>query len=294
MIWAAHLIGAFYIFAGIIGLRAMAMDRLLDAALLAMSPGKPPDRNERIKSLCLTYGAALTLASGVALLILSSLAPGLFVANLAVQTFYLIWAERAIPPEEAADRLGRTRTINAALIYAAATVFAVWAGPEYARSVFAIGPLPSLAVEFAIILFATGGAYFYFIGRTRLRLGGSDDRGDDSHDESYDDDTEFLDDLSDRPKALRVMPERDCSPVWDDFTGRNIALDELYLSGPLRERIERWRDAYAAAQPAEDHPDRGFKDEAALEAFFAEGEAIVEELRKEWGGTVVSNIRREW
>lgn len=270
----------------------MAMDRLLDAAISAITLGKPPDRNERIKSHCLTYGAALTLASGVALLILSPLAPCLFVANLAVQTFYLIWAERTIPPEDATDRIGRTRTINAALIYAAATVFAVWAWPEYARSLFAIGPLPSLAVEFAIILFVTGGAYFYFIGRSRLRLGGDSD--DDSNDESHDDVTEYMDDLSAPPKALRVMPEIQCSPIWDDFTGRNIALDELYLSGPLRERIERWSDAYDAAQSAEEDPERGFKDEAASEAFVAEGEAIVEELRKEWGGTVVSNVRRTW
>jgi hypothetical protein len=274
--WAAHLIGIFYVFAGVVSLRAMAMDRLFDAAIAALSPGKVPDPNERIKSLWLTFGAALTLASGVALLILSVLAPGLFVANSAVQTGYILWSERALPPQDAAERTGRAQTINAALVYAVATVFAVLAAPEFTRSAFSIGPLPSLAVEFAIVLFATGGAYFYFIGKLRLRIGYDDDL---EMDPDHDADAEIAE-PSKIGKALRLEPAIGRSPVCDDITAKDVPLEALPISDALRERIRRWNDSYPTSLGSEE--------------FIAEGEAIVAEFRKEWSDTLVSNVRREW
>jgi hypothetical protein len=298
MTWAAHIIGAFYVFAGLVALRAMAMDRLFDVALAAITLGDPPDPNERIKSLWLTFGAALTLAGGVALLILSVLAPGLFVANLAVQTVYILWAERALPPEEPEDRIGRTRTINAALIYAAATVFVVWAMPGYARANLAIGPVPSLAVEFAIILLVTAGSYVYFFRKTRLRVRAEDvssdgaDYDDTDVGAGYEEDDGL--DAAGRPKALRVEPAIGSSPICNDFTGRDIAIESLGISEELCARFRCWDETYQAAHSAEDYRERGFADAAAEEAFTAEGEALVEELRKEWGGTVVSNVRRQW
>jgi len=299
MTLAAHILGAFYIFAGIMALRAMALDRLMDMAIAAIDIGSKPDPRERLKSLWLTFGAALTLASGVALFILSALAPGLFVANLAAQTGYLIWAERALPPEDATEKIGRMRTINAALLYAGATVFAVWASSEYSGPLFGMNPNASLAVEFVLIVVVTAGAYVYFFrpGKRRLGLGamggGEGDYDDRPYDAADGENAIDLDGDSWPPKALRVMPEYQCWPVWNDFTGNNIDPSMLGLSAALLERLDRWDQIFQATYNSDDPAESGLADED-WPGFLAEGEAIIDEIRKEWGGTVVSNIRRTW
>ena len=68
---AAIIIGAFYVFAGVMVLRAMALDRIMDAVLAALNDPTAP--KERLRSRVLTIGALLTLASGVALMLLSPL-----------------------------------------------------------------------------------------------------------------------------------------------------------------------------------------------------------------------------
>lgn len=122
--YAAIAIGAFYVFAGFIVLRAMLLDRVMDQLLAALKDPVAP--KEALRSRVLTIGGYLTLTSGVALAVLSPLAVLLFAANALWQGAYLVWAERALPPEEEGEAKGRQRTKNAFVVYLAVTAFVIW------------------------------------------------------------------------------------------------------------------------------------------------------------------------
>ena len=96
--FAAIAVSVFYVFAGIVVLRAIALDRVMDAMLEALNDPTAP--NEKIRSRVLLAGAVFTLSSGAALMILSPLSAPLFLANALWQGVYLLWAEKALPPEE--------------------------------------------------------------------------------------------------------------------------------------------------------------------------------------------------
>lgn len=121
----AVAIGGFYVFAGVLVLRTMRLDRVMDDVLAALE-GKSTSANERWKSAILTAGAFLTLASGAALVTLSALAAPLFLANAIVQGGYLLWAGRAFPPTDADEANGRRQTTNAFVVYVAAGAFVAW------------------------------------------------------------------------------------------------------------------------------------------------------------------------
>src|SRR5690606_40506862 len=103
MQWFSVAVGVFYAFAGVVVLRRMAMDRLLDLALQAITLQETAVK-ERIQSRLLTFGGCLTLASGLALATLSPWAAVFFAANSVVQGGYLLWAWKALPPESEDNR----------------------------------------------------------------------------------------------------------------------------------------------------------------------------------------------
>lgn len=147
----AFAIGAFYVFAGVVVLRAMALDRVMDAMLAALNDPSGP--KEQLRSRILMVGAFLTLASGVALMLLSPLAAPVFVANALWQGGYLLWAETALPPEDEDDARGRRQTKNAFVVYLAATAFVVWLAVQgQLRSWEA--PLLTLAIDVAVVVAA--------------------------------------------------------------------------------------------------------------------------------------------
>ena len=89
----AIAIGAFYVFAGVLVVRKVALDHVMDRLLAALSDPSAP--NEGARTRALTVGGYLTVAAGCALVLLSALALPLFVANALWQAGYLYWAERA-------------------------------------------------------------------------------------------------------------------------------------------------------------------------------------------------------
>lgn len=125
MILAAYLIGAFYVFAGLVAIQAGRMDLFVDNAIAALA-GKPEPLAERLRGYYAIAVGALTLAGGVALLFVSRWAVPLFLACAALQGFYLLWAARALPPKDAEQAKGRKASTNAFVIYSAATAFVVW------------------------------------------------------------------------------------------------------------------------------------------------------------------------
>lgn len=278
---AAILIGAFYIFAGFVVMRTMAMSTLLDQALLALDP-KSNSKLELVRSQVLLAGSYLTLASGVALLIMSPFAPYVFLLNTIVQGGYLVWAERAFPPEDAIDRQGRQRTKNAFVIYLAATAFVGWMA--YQGYLRAWEGADVALLDIGIIVLALGLAWAVIYLPKRREKSASvfepiEERpnGDVVRD--------FREEPP--PKRLRVAPEWGCWPLWNDETGQNVSHFHLKIPEDLMGRIEEWDDLWQATYNDDDPAKGDFKSEAERTAYVVEGRAIVEELRRVWSGEVV-------
>ncbi|CAN5127635.1 hypothetical protein BH10PSE1_BH10PSE1_05770 [soil metagenome] len=118
MDWAARLIGVFYVVAGLIALRQMAVSWRLELAFGKYFPTQP---SERAADVILTVGSALVLISGVTLVLLRSWAVPAFVACWVLQAGYLLWAERWYPPEtDGVERL-RRHTLHGFAAYSVAT-----------------------------------------------------------------------------------------------------------------------------------------------------------------------------
>lgn len=116
----ARAVGLFYLAGGLFAVRAFAQELWLDRALLAIQPSAN-GRAERAATVLLLLGAVLTAFAGLALLLLSAASSALFVANLAFQIGYQLWARRWHPAVDAAAQLGRRRAINAAALWAILT-----------------------------------------------------------------------------------------------------------------------------------------------------------------------------
>jgi hypothetical protein len=264
---AAIAVGAFYVFAGVVVLRAMALDRVMDQLLAALNEPSAP--KERMKSRVLTVGALLTLASGVSLMLLSPLALPVFVANAVWQGGYLLWAEKALPPEDDDEARGRKQTKNAFVVYLAATAFVVWLAAQRLLRPWDV-PVASLAIDIAVIVAAIAAAWAFIHWPRRSA------RQEAAPAQTPDEEAV--------PIRLRLAPEWNCSPLWNANTGEPVSVYRLGLSFELSERIEAWDDKWQATYNEADPASGGFHDEAARHTYLAEGRAIVEALRGEWQG----------
>lgn len=121
MEWTARAVGVFYILAGLLVIHAVRQNLFLDKAIAQITLKKPP-LNERVQSGYMIAVAALTLGSGVTLLLLSRWAAAAFVLNSALQAGYLLWI-RVRPPEDALEAQGRRQGLNAFVLYLVATAF---------------------------------------------------------------------------------------------------------------------------------------------------------------------------
>ncbi|MDO9337835.1 MAG: hypothetical protein Q7T61_15680 [Caulobacter sp.] len=118
----ARLIGGWYVFAGAVALNAWRMNVFMDRALEQLTL-KPTDRFETLRGWTIFGVGALTLMSGIFLILLSPLAPPAFLACCALQGAYFAWAAKALPPKDEAGRRGRRASTNAFLLYLGATAF---------------------------------------------------------------------------------------------------------------------------------------------------------------------------
>jgi len=276
MMYAAMAIGAFYVFAGVVVMRSMAMERLMDQVLAALND--PSDANDQMRVAVLSAGAVLTLAGGAALAILSPLALPLFASNAVVQGGYLLWATRAIPPEDEASARGRAQTRNAFVIYCFATAFVAWLAAEGHLRPWSAGTI-ALLIDLGIVSAAIAGTWA-FIHMPR--------KGDATMRFDNDAPATPLADYTPPPKPthLRLAPEFACSPLWDDETGDPVSVFALDLPEDLTFRIEEWDDVFQKTFKLDDPASSAFASEEQRAAYVAEGKAIAAALRQVWPGEI--------
>jgi hypothetical protein len=287
MDWIARLLGAFYLFAGFVVLRRVAMDRLLDQAIARISC-KPPPRDEVTQSRLLLTGGCLTFASGAALVTLSAWSLALFIANALFQSGYLVWAQRRKPPENVDGQKGRRATINAWILYLIATafvglcalqgIFRPWTFlPESVRHPW---------VEPTIIAALTGLLAWRHLRAGNLNRPPRDDP--EPSPEDADDDTSLSEPPLPSPgDRLRLAPEDSCWPLWNDRTGDNLDPARLPLPADLLERLMHWDAKYQAAFDPLNPAAVVFPTPEAATAFHAEGKSLANALRTVWPGGVV-------
>ena len=123
MEWIARLVGAFYVFAGVLTVRQAINNWRLERVLGAFL-GTPP--SEKAADVMLSIVAVLTLLSGLTLAFLSRWAAPAFVACWLAQAGYLLWAQRWHVPEGPELLKLRRATINAFAVYTAPTLSVLW------------------------------------------------------------------------------------------------------------------------------------------------------------------------
>ena len=261
--FAAIAVGAFYAFAGVLVVRKIALESVMDALLEALSD--PSAAKEKARTRALSVGAYLTLASGVALVLLSPLALPLFIANAAWQGGYLFWADRALPPEDDDDRRGRQQTKNAFAVYAFATAFVAWLA-----LVGLLRAWGSSTASDAVIVVV---ALFVVWASIRFPLSGRAAGND-----VVSADAEPL------PRRLRLSPTWNASPLCDADTGVPVSVFRLGLPVDLAVKIDEWDDTFQMTYNEEDPASGHFLGEAEHAIYLAEGREIVEALKVAWKG----------
>jgi hypothetical protein len=135
-------IGAFYVFAGVVGAMATLRGRLLDRMIAAIGEHAELDgaaraaraAEERATSAragWLLTGSWVVLAAGALLLLLADWAPWAFLASALLQATYIYYiAPVHLDPADPPDAGGRRSTTNAFVLFAAATVLAMWAAGQ--------------------------------------------------------------------------------------------------------------------------------------------------------------------
>ena len=123
MEWIARLVGAFYVFAGVLTVRQAINNWRLERVLGAFL-GTPP--SEKAADVMLSIIAVLTLLSGLTLAFLSRWAAPAFVACWLAQAGYLLWAQRWHVPEGPELLKLRRATIYAFAVYTAPTLSVLW------------------------------------------------------------------------------------------------------------------------------------------------------------------------
>lgn len=274
MAFVAVAIGAFYVFAGVVALRVITLGNLMDGLLEALD-GSKVDAKERLKTRLLTIGSYLTAASGAALLTLSSTALLFFTANGLVQGGYLAWAAKALVPEDDADRRGRQQTINAFVLYLAATAFVAWLLYRNELRPWPADPVAQ-ATEFAAPVLAALLSWASLHVPLKRPFGAGGQQEFPGHEA----------DPAAPPRNLRLRPEWQSHPLWNADIGDNISPWELDLPEELLNRIERWDDLFQDTYNGDDPASSGFKSAEDERLYREEGKAIAIELTKVWPGKV--------
>ena len=277
------LIGAFYTFAGFVGVKAALAGRFIDIAIAAIEM-KPPPRAETARGVWLLIAALLVLAGGLLLLLRLDWAAWAFVASAAGQAIYLlVVAPVFLDPSDPPDARGRQQTINAFLLYAAATAFVLWSH-RTGRLVNTAedGLIPATVAAGALVGVAVYAGVRFAVpmrtGRTGLFGGGGTPPDNDAGAWSAD--------TPERPthesRAIVVMADYACDPLWahdPDLSGP-IAPTDLALSDALVADLQAWAAAYSSSLNLDD-PASPHWSEDQYRAHQAEGLLLARRLKRE-------------
>jgi hypothetical protein len=245
-----RLMGAFYVFAGIVATRAAVTSHFLDKAIAALG-GKTPTRVERAITAWHVSAATLVLVGGVALAARLDVAPFLFVASAIGQAAYIavvgpLWFDVEDPP----DPKGRQQTTNAFFLYCAATALVIWASMTGNLSPTVEAGSVVLGIAAAVVVahvFQTA-RYFATPISSPFANTATEDRP-------------ASDDASSMPlreahesRAVKVMAEYESHPLWalDDDTYGDFSPEKLGLSEKLTRDLAAWGEAFSTSLNSDD------------------------------------------
>lgn len=280
-------VGAFYAFAGLVGLRVAVQGRFMDIAIAGISM-KPPPVTETARGLWLLFSSLVVLAGGLFLVLRLDWAAAAFAVGALGQALYLlVLAPWIFDPADPPDALGRQQTVNAFILYSAATLFVFWAyrvgrltGPG------AVG-WPALWGVAGVLAAALGWAIFRFFWplakwpasffKRRPPEASSPDREDDEFIEE-DGDAEPLS----ASQRILLMSEYQCEPLWAHDPGRSGCFSprELPLSDELARDLERWAQSYDGSFNMEDLANPHWSEEQ-YRAHDEAGIALARRLKRE-------------
>lgn len=284
--WILFAFGLFYTLGGLALIRRMAMDKLLDEAIAAITLKR--DRVEETATRLLTIGALLTLASGLALMAQSRAALVIFSLNILAQAGYLVWAGKHQPPTNDMEQRGRATTRNAQLIYVGVFGLAlVMEQHGLWRGWFSSG-LVGLVADLVAIAGVTAAFVFLLTKRVGRPSGGQHKRYPDFLDPDDEDAPEH--DPTKPPNCLRLAPEYQCWPLWDDENYTNIDPETLGLSAELIKRIRSWDGLFQNGYKPDDPFSSGFASLEEERLWTDQVHEVWQALLDEWTGAAVNKI----
>jgi hypothetical protein len=238
---ALRVIGAFYAFAGYVATRAGLTSYFVDRAIAAIAL-KKPTAAETAQTIWLLCAATLILAGGVTLMLLLELAAWLFAVSTLAQVAYLFFiAPRYFDKDDPPDPRGRQQSTNAFIIYAAATLFVLWAAFKGRLLSWQDVPWPLPAAAGAAL--AAHVVHVLRLVAKPMSSGGASPFG--SADD--DDDVDTPPDRS-QSKRIKVMADNDAHPLWAlDGPYGDIPPEDLGLSPELTRDLNAWAEAYTSS-----------------------------------------------
>lgn len=284
---ALILIGAFYTFAGVVGVRMAIQGRLIDVAIAGISMN-PPAMTETARGLWLLMSSVVVLAGGLFLILRIDWAAVAFVASAAGQALYLLWiAPKVFDPGDPPDETGRQQTINAFILYSAATLFVLWGYRTGKLMAPQAAGWPVVSAAVAIVCGATAYALFrFYYPLAKGPFGGAKSINAVSHDEISEGFDAATESDSGPPLAnsqrILVMSEYQCDPLWTHDPGRSGTFSprDLPLSEELIADFEAWSSHYDTSFNLEDfnHP---HWNEDQYAAHDAAGVVLAQRLKRE-------------
>ncbi|MBR0648955.1 hypothetical protein GXW78_04725 [Roseomonas terrae] len=262
----AVAIGLFYVVAGLMLLRRLPAEAMLDQMLAALGDGSAPAERRRTQIWML--GGTLVFASGLSLAVLSRWAPAFFVAAALLQAGYLAWASRALPTADEATRRGRRSVVQALVVYTVATAIVLWLDRQGVWRAWIEPPLLELPALLGIAA-AVAGLLLRQAFWTALAL-------------------PFAGPLSPSgPRMVRLQPAFGLPPLRDHAQDALIDAADLDLDGALVARIAAWDAQFQGCVETEPP---SFPDLAAEQAWFEEGLSIAGDIQASWMGTLITEL----
>lgn len=264
----ALALGASYAIAGIVVLRRLALDHMLDHMLAVL--GSAEAAGERWDTRLRTLGVVLMLASGLSLLALSGWSPILYTGAGLVLGFSLLRAAWSGGSRD--ERAGPHGALVPFLIHAGAWAFVVLLD---GRGIWRAWVDPPV-IELLLILGIAAGLALVFCQPPRYRPSPLVPAA-----------AEWTEPAPpEPPKRLIVAPSTGSGPLRDADHGNLVPVDRLGLSGALAARISDWDAIYQAGADEEDPYAPHFTDADIERAWLAEGRAITAAIAAEWNGPV--------
>lgn len=281
---ALRFVGAFYAFAGLVTARAALTSNLIDKAISAIAL-KKPDRIDTHRTIWLLTLSVLMFTSGVVLMLLLEPAAWLFAAGALVQALYFValgpyYFDAAAPPEPAARR----RTINAFIIYCAATAFVVWAA--YVGRLVPIGNASGILLGAGIAAIALHVGYIarhmLWAPKRSSSFGGFDDATDFDDTPSANANVDTFD-VSGTSKRIKLMADYGCYPLWGMDQGPlgGFAPEDLGVSEELRADLWTWANEFDISIDLDDPAKSRWTAERQRE-HVAQGIALARRIKREF------------